>query len=149
MKLIWVARSAARRNKLRGWLACHKSETTIARSFKSNNGEGEITLAVRYTRERRAARKRTRKQESPPPRTATRMCGWKRARKSRKPGRLLATQTSHFCFIIRARGFVSQNAAREPKFLPRILKAKCQIKLDWFLNAFNFNKLQWYSTAIK
>lgn len=101
---IWVARSAARCNKLWGWLACHKNETTIARSFKSNNGEGEITLAVRYTRERRAVRKRTRKQESPPSRTATRMCGWKRARKSRKPRRLPTTQTSHFCFIIRARG---------------------------------------------
>lgn len=142
---IWVARSAARRNKLRGWLACHKSETTIARSFKSNNGEGEITLAVRCTRERRAARKRTRKQESPPPRAVARMCGWKRARKSRKPGRLPATQTSHFCFIIRARGFVSQNAAREREVSPTGSASEISNQTG-FLNAFNFNKLQRYSS---
>lgn len=109
---IWVARSAARRNKLRGWLACHKSETTIARSFKSNNGEGEITLAVRCTRERRAVRKLTRKQESPPPRTAIRICGWKRVRKLRKSRRLPTTQTSHFCFIIRARICFAEYGAR-------------------------------------
>lgn len=68
---------------------------TIARSFESNNGEGEITLAVnyRYTRARRAVRKRARKQESPPPRTRADV-RVKTREEVGKPSRLPATNKS-------------------------------------------------------